>query len=228
MPQKRNPYPFMIVRGKASRMLALASEIFTTLEGPTLGPANPFYLFEDTDTVLKEFEGIFVIATGFLGSLRVKADKMRGNVTASWAQATDLADMIVRERGLSFRTAHHIVAELVKFAGEAGRTPVEVDPAMVDEAARRIIERPLRLSEEAVKNALDPILAVRARKVIGGTAPEDVRQQVEDARAQLQADAEQITAFGKQLAQAQIRLEQAVEAMLSAPRAGNSQEEKSR
>jgi argininosuccinate lyase len=43
MPQKRNPYPFSTIRGKASKIFGRATQIFSTLEAPSLGSPSPIY-----------------------------------------------------------------------------------------------------------------------------------------------------------------------------------------
>lgn len=214
MPQKRNPNPFMMIRGKASRIFGRAMEIFSTLEGPCLGPPVPYYLRSEVDEVIDEFLGIFIMATGFFPTLRVNKALMRERAEAYWAQGTDLADTIVREKGLSFRTSHHIIAELVKIATEAGKTPADVDTEMIDKAAIKVIKKPLDLSGEAIKKALDPSLAVRIRKVLGATSPEDVAKQIKESRGQLELDRRKIESSINKINEAQKKLDEAVDTVM--------------
>ena len=51
---------------------------------------------------------------GVLSTLKVRKDLMRQRAGANFAQATQLADAIVQEKGLAFRTAHRIVGKLVR------------------------------------------------------------------------------------------------------------------
>lgn len=215
MPQKRNPTALMLIRGKASRIFARATQAFSPLEGPVLGPPGPFFFRVDTDEVIEDFLGIFVMAAGFVPTLRLNAALMRERAGQSWAQATDLADTIVKDDRLSFRSAHHVVAEVVSMARAAGKSPWEVDSEMLDEAATKVLNKPLRLSEEAVRNALDPELSVRIRRVYGGTAPEEVEGQIAQARAQLEEDTDQIRQWRERLGSARQKLDQAVEGLLA-------------
>jgi argininosuccinate lyase len=216
MPQKRNPTPLMLVRGKASRVFGRANQAFSTLEGPCLGPPGPFFLRSDTSDVIEEFLGIFTMAAGFVSTLRVRTEVMRERAGVYWAQATDLADTIVKDTGLSFRSAHHVVAEVVSMSEATGKHPVDVDSEMIDRAAVKVLNRPLGLSEDAIKNALDPSLSVSIRTVYGGTSPNDVGGQIEEARRQLTEDANQTEAWKDRLARAQRDLDETVERVLRA------------
>lgn len=216
MPQKRNPYPFMMIRGKASRIFGRAMEVFSILEAPCLGPPSPFYLQPEAEEVINEFLETFIIAAGFLPTLRVNKALMRERAGAYWAQGTDLADTIVREKGLSFRTSHHIIAELVKIATEAGKTPADVNTEMLDQAAMKVIKEPLGLSEDAIKKALDPSLAIKIRKVFGATSPEDVTEQIKESKEQLKLDRQQIESSRNKISDAQKKLDQAVDAIIKA------------
>lgn len=199
MPQKRNPYPFMVVRGKAAKAFGRTTAIFTTLEAPALGPSAPFFLQNDTDEVIDEHLGIFILAAGFMATMRVNESVMLERAGAYWAQGTDLADLVVRERGLSFRTAHHVIAELVKIATEEGKSPADIDAAMIDHASINVGQKPLELDEDLIRSALDPRKAVEIRQVYGGTSLADVAQQIEESVEHLKSDREQIDGFEQSL-----------------------------
>ncbi len=111
---------------------------------------------------------------------------MRRRVTEDFASATDLADLMVREAGLSFREAHHVVGAVVRAAMDAGLSADGITPDMVDEAAQAQIGRPLGLSGEAVRGSLDPAASVAARTLPGGPAPEAVARAVEAAQRRLE------------------------------------------
>ena len=75
---------------------------------------------------------------------------------ANFTQATDMADIIGLESDLAFRTAHRIVGTLVRLASERHLTPADVTPALLDEAARQVIQRPLGFSAAQLQALLDP------------------------------------------------------------------------
>lgn len=210
MPQKRNPYPFMVIRGKAAKVLSRTTQVFGSYENPALGPSAPFFLQQDTGEVIEEFKGIFILASGFLDTIRVNEEVMHERAGAFWSQGTDLADMIVRERDISFRTAHHIIAELVRIATDKGLKPADIDTAIMDQAAVHVVESPLELDAELIRSALDPQKAIEIRQVYGGTSPDDVSRQLAECSDKLKADREKTEGYRDSILQADQMLTDAV------------------
>jgi argininosuccinate lyase len=101
---------------------------------------------------------------------------MRAAAGAHYSTATDLADYLVRQ-GLPFRDAHEVVGRAVRHAITRG---VELGDLPLEE---------LRQFSPQIGRDVYPALTVeaslRARAVIGGTAPDAVRRQLEQARALL-------------------------------------------
>ena len=59
---------------------------------------------------------------------------------------------------------------------------------MVDRAAVEYTDKPVGLSAQEIKQALDPLECVKARTLIGGPAPDHVRRQIEESREALLTD----------------------------------------
>jgi argininosuccinate lyase len=133
---------------------------------------------------------------------------------AYWAQATDIAGALVRERGLPWRTAHQIVGILVRLAEERGLGPQDVTTELLDEAAVEYHGEPAGLSEETLGRALDPRHFVESRGLYGGPSPEAVRSVLGELRASLQRDEAERGAALERVAAAQRGLESAIDALI--------------
>ena len=94
-----------------------------------------------------------------------------------YATATDLADWLVREAGVPFREAHHITGAAVKLAESKG---LGLDALSLEEL--QAIDGRIG---EGVFAALSVEASVAARASYGGTAPEQVRQRIAQARSDL-------------------------------------------
>ena len=116
--------------------------------------------------------------TGMVETLTFRTDRMRALAASGFSTATDLADWLVREAGVPFRDAHHIVGACVKRSEELG---VELSALPVEEAAAiHVAVTPAALA------ALTVEASVASRTSYGGTAPERVRQAIVAARDALE------------------------------------------
>jgi len=113
MPQKKNPDPLELVRGKAGRTVGHLMALLTAMKGLPSGYNKD--LQEDKEAV---FDAEDTLA-GSLAAVRAIVDGLTLNRAEAgvWATgmllATDVADYLVR-RGLPFRRAHEVTGALVR------------------------------------------------------------------------------------------------------------------
>jgi argininosuccinate lyase len=106
-----------------------------------------------------------------------RTTRMRAAAELGYATATDLADWLVRQANIPFREAHHITGAAVKLAESRGVALDRLPLADLQAIDARIDER--------VFAALSVEASVAARASHGGTAPDEVRKRVAEARAAL-------------------------------------------
>jgi argininosuccinate lyase len=99
---------------------------------------------------------------------------MRAAAGRGFATATDLADWLVRVKGMPFRSAHHVVGALVKAAEEKGIGLEDLSLAEMQAAEPTI--------SDDVFAVLSVESSVASRTSEGGTAPSRVRAAVAEAR----------------------------------------------
>ena len=116
--------------------------------------------------------------TGMVADSTFRTERMRQAAELGYATATDLADWLVREADIPFREAHHITGAAVKLAESRG---VALDELSIEDL-KQIDDR----VDERVYGALSVEASVAARKSFGGTAPDQVRERVAEARAMLE------------------------------------------
>jgi argininosuccinate lyase len=141
-----------------------------------------------------------------LRALTVFPDRMLHMAEIGFGTATELADVIVRETGLSFRMAHNVVAVVVAQAIEAGKPANAIVSADLDAAAETLFKRRLGLSADAVRAALDPAENVRRRIVAGGPAPANMHAMIEARVGDLATDERQIVALAEKVRAARERV----------------------
>jgi argininosuccinate lyase len=171
MPQKRNPDAAELVRAKAGRVLGAFTALTVVMKGLPLAYGKDMQ--EDKAPTFEAFDALFLslaAMTGMVADMRPNVAAMAAAAAAGHATATDLADWLVRELGLPFREAHHVVGAAVKRA----------DALSVDLAALPLAELQA-LEPRATAAALAGLTAqasVASRSGLGGTAPAQVRAQI--------------------------------------------------
>jgi argininosuccinate lyase len=189
MPQKRNPDVAELARGKSGRVVGHLMALITLMKGQPLtynkdNQEDKEPLFDTVDTVkdtlriMAEMVGGEVdAATGARsGGLTAKPDAMERAARRGYATATDLADYLVRQ-GVPFRDAHEVVAHAVKVGIDSGKDLSELPLAVLQGFHASI--------GEDVYAVLTLQGSLRARTVIGGTAPVEAVRQIARHRARL-------------------------------------------
>jgi argininosuccinate lyase len=212
MPQKRNPVALEHARAIGSKAVGQAQAVITTVHN------TPFGDIVDTEDDLQP-----LVASMFRDATRtvtLVAAAMRGadfNVERMASRAgeggttlTELADTLVREEDLPFRTAHGIAALLLKARIE--------DPAAslsdaLAKASKALLGRSLDYSDDLLETVMSPRHFVQVRRTLGGPAPEETARAVAASRRQLERDREAWQKRRDHLAQAERALEDRVQTL---------------
>jgi argininosuccinate lyase len=179
MPQKRNPVALEHARILASRALGEAQAVLTCAHNTPFGDINDseddlqplvFTMFADALRSLKLLAGAIRTVTVDRAALAKRAGK-------DFLTVTELADTLVRREGMTFREAHHLVAQTVQACGPN-------DDVKTIAATLLSLHPSLRLTREDVEQALDPEHFVRIRSIVGGPAPEQTADAIARAQGQ--------------------------------------------
>ena len=167
MPQKKNPDLLELMRSKSGRITGNLVALLTVLKALPLGYNSD--LQEDKERVfdtLDTLKPMLSLMAQLWPRLTFNTAAM-GAAAGGFALATDLAEYLVR-RGMPFREAHEALGALVKELLATGRTLTEVTLAELRKLS------PL-FRADALK-MLKPEHSLRARRVVGGPAPQTVRR----------------------------------------------------
>ena len=173
MPQKKNPDVAELIRGKTGRVYGTLVALLTTMKALPLSYNRDLQedkegFFDCVDTLLSSLE----VFTGMIQTMRVKAENTGQVTKQGYILATDLADYLVK-KGETFRSAHDIVARLVNYAMEKGRSFNELSLAEYNEFS------PL-FADDVRSITIESSLA--ARDNVGGTAPGRVAEALSRAK----------------------------------------------
>ncbi|MCP4318683.1 MAG: argininosuccinate lyase [Hyphomicrobiales bacterium] len=178
MPQKKNPDAAELVRAKTGRINGALIALLTVMKGLPLAYSKDMQ--EDKEQVFDAAETLelaIAAMTGMVGDMHVLKDGMKAAAGSGYSTATDLADWLVREAGLPFRDAHHATGTAVALAESRNCDLADLPLADLQKINPAITK--------AVYSVLSVEASVASRTSLGGTAPENVRQQIAWWRKQL-------------------------------------------
>ena len=181
MPQKKNPHSLERIIGVGGVSIGWLPAILGATRG-TSSDLSLTFAAPDIGEMFEQANGSVRLLGATLEGLIIRADRMRARAAENWSTASNLADALVREAGISFRAAHQVVGRTVRQAIEAGHGPRDVRASDVDRAAAETIGTELHLPDESVRDALDADAFIASRVTLGGPQPAAVRSLIEAAR----------------------------------------------
>jgi argininosuccinate lyase len=205
MPQKRNPVALEHARAIGSKALGQAQAIVTTVHNTPFGDIvdteddlQPlvFAMFRDATRATK-----LVAAT--MRTAEFDAAGLEARAAEGWTTLTELADTLVRDHGLPFKSAHGIAGRLI---AANRREPSRPLSELLADASRDVLGSPLTYSEAALTEILSPRHFVDVRKTHGGPAPGETARAARASRQQLDADERWWTNATSALADAERKL----------------------
>jgi len=169
MPQKKNPDVAELTRGKSGRVNGNLTALLMIMKGQPLAynrdnQEDKEPLFDTVDTVslcLRVFGAM-------MPGVKFHRTKMHHAAMRGYATATDLADYLVKKQ-IPFRDAHEIVGKIVSYAIEKDQRLDQIELTELQSFSEKI--------EPDIYEVLTVEGSVAARKHIGGTAPERVREE---------------------------------------------------
>lgn len=172
MPQKKNPDFAELIRGRTGKVYGDLMNLLTMVKGLPLAYDRDLQedkepLFDALDTV----EANLKVFTAMIASARWNTANLEQSVEGGFANATDVAEYLVR-KGMPFRTAHSVAAAAVRKALDKGLSRIEDLP--LDE-----LKSCSPLLEGDVLEKISPRACMEGRKTAGGPSPERVREQLE-------------------------------------------------
>lgn len=177
MPQKKNPDVAELARGKAGRIFGDLMGLLTTMKGLPLSYNRD--LQEDKEPVFDAVDtlrGTLQVLASLVRELRVNAERMRRATEEGFLNATDAADYLV-SKGLPFRQAHEVVGKIVRDCLDHGKR--------LDQLSLEELVRYSPLFDEGFFGYITLDASLHRRGIMGGTAPERVREAIQAARAEL-------------------------------------------
>ena len=173
MPQKKNPDVAELARGKTGRVYGNLMSILTTMKALPLAYNRDMQedkegLFDTVDTLHSSLK----VFAEMIKTIKINTERISQAMKTDYILATDLADYLVK-KGMPFREAHGVVAELSKYAISKGKNFRELSLKEYHKFSSLFTEDVYNITLES---------SVAARNVVGGTSLQQVEKALKRAK----------------------------------------------
>jgi len=194
MPQKKNPDPLELLR---SRTTIVVGNLVTSL---VLLKALPSGYSRDLQDLKLVFLNSLAIVSSCLtitdiviGSLIIHKDRMKDAVINSYANSIDIAEQLVMQKGLVFRTAHKIVGSLVEMALSKNNASLSSLSVNEIEAVIKRTSVPLKAKDlMEILEQMTPEKVILLRSSIGSSNPDEQKKVIKSSKIRVQEYSDEI------------------------------------
>ena len=177
MPQKKNPGQLELMRGRAGRMIGLATAGMAMMKGLPSDYNRDFH--EEKELLVESFELIqraSDVIPPLVRTTTINTDRMAKISAANFANATELANYLVHKHKQPFRHAHDIVGTLVGKLNRSGQNFM----TDFDTCVGHLKEHGIVAPPQEIRNVLDPKQVMLTYNSYGGTGKRAVSETLDN------------------------------------------------
>jgi len=182
MPQKKNPDVLEVIR---ARMASIIGDFLASVAMLKALPTGYNLDFQEATPKLwsatETTQRCLNMLADVILNLKVRSTVM-SKPELSFLAATELANMLVRDHGVPFRTAHRIVGALVKALIEEGKSLRDLTAEMLVDVSRKILGSSIIVEEEDLMRIVDLSNCVESYNVRGGPSKIEVERMLKKRR----------------------------------------------
>ncbi len=171
MPQKKNPDPAELIRGRVGINYGKLNSILTIMKGL---PMSYFKDLQDDKALV--FEGhdtlkdTLMMANELIINLKPSKEKMIKMANVGFTTATDFADYLVKKKKLTFREAYEISSNLVNYAEKNNITLNKIPLEILKKFYKDLDKDVLKIFD--VKNSMNSKISY------GGTSSKNIKKMI--------------------------------------------------
>merc|ERR1711939_29914 len=179
MPQKKNPGPLELLRGRTGIINGYLMGALTMLHGLPSGYNRDFHeekelLFAGLNMGIRATQ----IVNPLVETTTFNLERMADLCDKSFMTATELANYLVTDHGVPFRATHHIVGSLVGQLTRSNRDLTDIDAVMA-----HLQSEGISADERRVREVLDPSTVMLSYNSLGGTGDKACARLLDDIAA---------------------------------------------
>ena len=178
MPQKKNPDPAELIRGRVGINYGKLNSILTIMKGLPMSyfkdlQDDKALVFDGYDTI----KDTLIMVNELILNLTPSKEKMLKMANEGYTTATDFADYLVREKKLSFREAYGISSKLVNFAEKNNKT--------LDQILLADLKKFYKNLDSSVLKVFDVKHSMNSKTSFGGTSSSNVKKMIKKYKVEI-------------------------------------------
>jgi argininosuccinate lyase len=178
MPQKKNPDPAELIRGKVGISYGKLNSMLTIMKGLPMSYFKD--LQDDKEIVFDGYDTLkdtLTMSTELINAVKPIKINMLEMANKGYTTATDFPDYLVKEKHLSFRESYTISAKLVNFAEKNKKKLSELSLEEVKKVYKDLDKKVLKVFD--VKNSMN------IKKSYGGTSELNVKSMIKKYKKEI-------------------------------------------
>ena len=170
MPQKKNPYPLAYVRGVTASLLGHLSSFASYGRSITGNPDSRIFIYGELPRSLDKGTGAVNLMNAVFDGLQFNADIMLERVYDDYSYSTDLAEHMVLNYSLDYRTAHQVMGLIVRKMIDNKLPGNMITAELVNQAGEEIAGIKFNISQTLLTQVINPKNIIDSRKTVGGAS----------------------------------------------------------
>ena len=171
MPQKKNPDPAELIRGRTAINYGNLNSMLTIMKGLPISYYKD--LQDDKELVFDSYDTLkdsLLMSIELIQNLNTKKDNMKHMAQKGYTTATDFADFLSMKKKLPFRTGYNISSKLVNYA--------EKKKIRLDQLSNKEINKFVKEIDVNTSKMFDVVNSMNSKTSYGGTSTKNVKKMI--------------------------------------------------
>ena len=177
MPQKKNPDPAELIRGRTAINYGNLNSMLTIMKGLPISYYKD--LQDDKELVFDSYDTLrdsLTMSIELIENLHTKKNNMKNMAQKGYTTATDFADYLTKKKKLPFRKAYAISSKLVNYA--------EKKKTRLDQLSTNEINKFVKV-ETNMPKIFDVVNSMNSKNSYGGTATKNIKKMIKKYKFEL-------------------------------------------
>ena len=171
MPQKKNPDPAELIRGRTAINYGNLNSMLTIMKGLPISYYKD--LQDDKELVFDSYDTLkdsLLMAIELIQNLNTKKNNMKHMAQKGYTTATDFADFLSIKKKLPFRKGYNISSKLVNYA--------EKKKIRLDQLSKNEINKFVKEVDINIPKIFDVVNSMNSKTSFGGTSTKNVKKMI--------------------------------------------------